>query len=214
MIKGKEIYPKTKRISIMGDKVYLTEKLDGSNLVFFKKNDELYIAQRKNIFKISELEDAKDMLYKGLYQWLLDNKATLENELYNNAAICGEWLGMGTLKYTIDEFDKKWYMFAKANINDEFNLYNLIYDHKLFIYPFISQKIPNFIGIVPEVAELNVLPDKKYLDSIYTKYCDKVNNRNVEGFVINYKNIISKYVRMKNGKLVEYSDEDHKTILE
>lgn len=46
MIKGKEIYPKTKRVSCIGDKVYITEKLDGSNLVFFKKNEELYIAQR------------------------------------------------------------------------------------------------------------------------------------------------------------------------
>ena len=58
MIK-KEIYPKTKRVSCAGDKVYITEKLDGSNLVFFKKDDELYIAQRKNIFKITELEDGK-----------------------------------------------------------------------------------------------------------------------------------------------------------
>ena len=118
----KEIYPKTKRVSCAGDKVYITEKLDGSNLVFFKKDEELYIAQRKRIFKISELEEVKDILYKGLYQWLLANKNTLSDELYNDSAICGEWLGMGQLKYTIDEFDKKWYMFAKANIDDEFNL--------------------------------------------------------------------------------------------
>lgn len=204
MIK-KEIYPKTKRVSCKGDKVYIAEKLDGSNLVIFKKNDELYIAQRKNIFKISELGEVKAILYKGLYQWLVDNKEVLINELHNNSAICGEWLGMGCLKYTIDEFDKKWYMFAKANIDDEFNLYNLNYDHSLFIYPFISQTVPNFIGIVPEVAELNVLPTKEHLDSIYEKYCNKV-NRNVEGFVVNYKNIITKYVRMKNGKLQEHFD--------
>ena len=55
MIK-KEIYPKTKRVSCREDKVYITEKLDGSNLVFFKKNEEIYIAQRSNIFKINELE--------------------------------------------------------------------------------------------------------------------------------------------------------------
>lgn len=205
MIKGKEIYPKTKRVSCSGDKVYLTEKLDGSNLVFFNKEEELYIAQRKTIFKLSELEDVKDVLYKGLYQWLLDNGNILENELHNNSAICGEWLGMGCLKYSIDEFDKRWYMFAKANIDNEYNLYNLIYDHSLFIYPFVSQEIPNFIGIVPEVAELNVLPTKEYLDSIYEKYTNKV-NRNVEGFVVNYKNIITKYVRMKNGKLQEHFD--------
>lgn len=203
----KEIYPKTKRVSCSGDKVYITEKLDGSNLVFLKKDEELYIAQRKSIFKIDELEEVKNILYKGLYQWLLDNKETLINELHNNSAICGEWLGMGCLKYSIDEFDKKWYMFAKANIDDEFNLYNLNYDHNLFIYPFISQTIPNFIGIVPEIAELNVIPTKEHLDSIYEKYLNKV-NRNVEGFVVNYKNIITKYVRMKNGKLQDHFDRD------
>ena len=112
---------------------------------------------------------------------------------------------MGKIKYTIDEFDKKWYMFAKANIDDEFNLYNLNYEHSLFVYPFVSQEIPKFIGVVPEVVELNVLTTKEHLDSIYEKYCAKV-NRNVEGFVINYKNIITKYVRMKNGKLQEHFD--------
>ncbi len=112
---------------------------------------------------------------------------------------------MGCLKYTIDEFDKKIYMFAKANIDEEFNLYNLMYDHNLFKYVFDSQEIPNFIGIVPEVAELNILPTKEHLDSIYKKYCEKV-KRNVEGFVINYRNFIQKYVRMKNGKLQEHFD--------
>lgn len=204
MIK-KEIYPKTPRLKIGGDRVYVTEKLDGSNLVFFKKDDKLYFAQRKNIVCIDELEEVKDILYKGLYQWLTDNKDVLQQELREGSAICGEWLGMGCLKYTIDEFDKKWYMFAKANIDDEFNLYNLNYEHSLFIYPFISQEIPSFIGIVPEVIELNVIPTKEHLDSIYQKYCEKV-NRNVEGFVVNYKNNITKYVRMKNGKLQEHFD--------
>ena len=203
MIK-KEIYPKTKRVSCVGDKLQITEKLDGSNLVFFKKNNEIYIAQRGNIFNINELEENKDKLYKGLYQWIMDNKY-FSNDLHDGSAICGEWLGMGCLKYTIDEFDKRWYMFAKANIDEDFNLYNLIYDHKLFIYPFESQEIPKCIGIVPEVAEINVLPNKEYLDKIYNKYSQKV-GRNVEGFVLNYKNIITKYVRMKNGKLQEHFD--------
>ena len=207
MIK-KERYPKTKRVSCKGDKVCITEKMDGSNLVFFKKDDTLYIAQRNNILCIDELDDVKGILYKGLYQWLIDNKDTLIQELHNNSAICGEWLGMGKLKYTIDEFDKKWYMFAKANIDDEYNLYNLIYDHNLFIYPFVSQKIPTFIGIVPEVTELQVLPTKEHLDSIYENYHNKV-KRNVEGFVVNYKNIITKYVRMKNGKLQEHFDREN-----
>lgn len=203
MIK-KEIYPKTKRVSCTGDKVYVTEKIDGSNLCIFKLEDDLYIAQRNNIFKFDEIDECKDKLYKGLYQWLLENKHAFE-DLHNNSAICGEWIGMGCLKYPVDEFDKRYYMFAKANINDEFELYNLVYDHNLFIYPFQKQEIPSCMGIVPEVVELNVIPTKEHLDSIYEKYCLKV-NRNVEGFVVNYKNIISKYVRMKNGKLREHFD--------
>ena len=39
MIK-KEIYPKTKRVSCKGEKCDLTEKVDGSNLVCFKKDDK------------------------------------------------------------------------------------------------------------------------------------------------------------------------------
>lgn len=208
MIK-KEIYPKTQRLKCSGEKIYITEKLDGSNLVFFKKNDIIHIAQRKNIYTINDIENTeiKGIMYKGLYQWLIDNKAILEEELLENSVICGEWLGMGCLKYSVDEFDKRWYMFAKANIDDEYNLYNIIYDHNLFKYPFKNQMIPKFIGVVPEVVELNVLPNKEYLDSIYEKYCKKV-NRNVEGFVVNYNNIISKYVRMKNGKLREHFDRE------
>ena len=210
MIK-KEIYPKTQRVKCAGDKIYLTEKLDGSNLVFFKKNDELYFAQRNNIFALEELdtdEQISGKLYKGLFQWLKDNGATLKANLHEDSAICGEWLGMGKLKYTVDEFDKRWYMFAKGNVDDDFNLYNLIYDHSLFIYPFIDTTIPTFIGIVPEVCELSVLPNKEHLDSIYAKYTEKV-GRDVEGFVANYKNNITKYVRMKNGKLAEHFDREN-----
>ena len=205
----KELYPKTPRVKELGDKIYLTEKLDGSNLVFFKKNKELYIGQRSTIIAFSELEESKGLFYKGLYQWLKDNGQELKDSLVENAAICGEWLGMGNIKYTVDVFDKRFYMFAKANIDDDYNLYNFKYDHNLFIYPFVNQEVPKFLGIVPEVVELTVLPNKDYLDSIYEKYLTKV-NRPVEGFVINYQNIICKYVRMKNGKIVEYSESDHK----
>lgn len=208
MIK-KEIYPKTPRMKIEGEKVYLTEKLDGSNLVFFKKDEELYFCQRKNIIALGEMEEYKDKLYKGLYQWLKDYGQILKDNLFEGSAICGEWLGMGNIKYDVGDFDKRWYMFAKANIDDDYNLYNFKYDHSLFIYPFIDQTIPVFMGVVPEVIELNVLPNKEHLDGIYTKYLEKV-GRQVEGFVINYNNIICKYVRMKNGKVVEYSDQDHK----
>ena len=201
----KEIYPKTARVKCNGETVCVTEKLDGSNLVIFKKNGTVYIAQRKNIIAVDELDNAKDILYKGLNEWLNNNKETLIQELHEGSAICGEWLGMGQIKYNIDDFDKRWYMFAKANVDDDFNLYNLNYNHDDFIYPFESQEIPKFIGIVPVVAELKVLPDKRHLDSLYEKYTTRV-KRNVEGFVVSYRNQISKYVRMKNGKLQEHHE--------
>ena len=208
MIK-KELYPKTKRISSIGTKIQLTEKLDGSNLIFFRKT-YLYVAQRNNIINFNELEQNKDILYKGLYQWIIDNRQQLE-QIHEGSAICGEWLGMGQIKYSIDCFDKRWYMFAKGNIDDDFNLYNLIYNHDLFKYSFDNQELPKCIGVVPVISDINFIPNKEALDSIYQKYCDKV-KRVVEGIVINNNNHVEKYVRMKSGKLVEYSDNDHKGI--
>lgn len=64
MIK-KTLYPKTKRVQFK-NRVTITEKLDGSNIGFFKVNGKLLIAQRNNIFEIDELEENKGMLYKGL----------------------------------------------------------------------------------------------------------------------------------------------------
>ncbi len=202
MIK-KEIYPKTPRVKITGEKICITEKLDGSNLVIFKKNQTLYIAQRKNIMAIDEIEDNKDILYKGLYEWLCNYKESLAILLQEGRALCGEWLGMGQIKYDIGDFDKRYYMFAKANIDDEFKLYNLNYNHDDFIYSFMELEIPIFIGVVPVVTYLNVLPNKRHLDSLYEKYVTSV-KRNVEGFVISYRNNICKYVRMKNGKMQEH----------
>ena len=205
MIK-KEIYPKTQRVICEGAKIQITEKLDGSNLVIFKLNDDLYIAQRNTIFNCNEINDEnKQSLYKGLYQWIEDNMETLYYELHEGSAICGEWLGMGKIKYDVSEFDKRFYMFAKANVTEDFELYNLNYNHDLFIYPFINQEIPKFIGIVPVVKEIRNIPNKEQLDKIYEEYINK-EKRNVEGSVVNYDNRITKYVRMKNGKLQEHFD--------
>ena len=208
MIIKKEIYPKTQRLKCAGTKVQITEKLDGSNLVIFKLNNMLHIAQRKSIIRYDELDTYQSGLYKGLYQWLKDNYDEL-NTIHDGSAICGEWLGMGCLKYTIDEFDKRFYIFAKANIDDTYTLTNLMYNHDLFIYPFENQEIPKCIGIVPIVADIKHIPDKHYLDVLYQKYCEDV-CRNVEGFVVNYNNMINKYVRMKNGKLQEHFDREEK----
>lgn len=210
MIK-KEIYPKTQRTNVNGEKIEITEKLDGSNLVIFKLNDEIYFAQRNTILKYDELEENKQILYKGLLGWANDHIEVLKEQLYEGSCLCGEWLGMGKLKYTVDEFDKRFYMFAKARIDEDYKLSNLNYDHEQFIYPFNNQIIPEFIGIVPVVGNVLYLPNKQALDLMYERYCRKV-NRPVEGFVINFHNMITKYVRMKNGKLVEYSDTDHKGV--
>jgi hypothetical protein len=59
------LYPKTKRV-LFKNRVVITEKLDGSNIGFFKVKGELLIAQRNYIFKMSEAEENKGMLYQGL----------------------------------------------------------------------------------------------------------------------------------------------------
>lgn len=205
MIK-KTIYPKTERVKVeTSSTCQITEKLDGSNLCIFKLNDKLNFATRNNVFSIEEIEDVKNSLYKGLYQWIIDNIEVLQKELRETSCICGEWLGMGKLKYDVGEFDKRFYMFAKANINENMELYNLRYYHNLFIYPFESLEIPNFIGVVPVAYELKIIPNKEKLDELYLKYTS-IKKRDVEGFVVNYENRITKYVRMKNGKLQEHFD--------
>lgn len=78
----KTLYPKTERVKISNEKVcQITEKLDGINLCIFKLNDKLHIAQRNNIYTIDDLENVKDIIYKGLYNWLIENKTNLQLEL-------------------------------------------------------------------------------------------------------------------------------------
>lgn len=67
----KTLYPKTKRVQFK-NRAVITEKLDGSNIGFFKVNGKLLIAQRNNIFTIDELEENKGMLYKGLMRVVRD----------------------------------------------------------------------------------------------------------------------------------------------
>ena len=97
MIK-KSIYPKTERVKVeQPNMCEITEKLDGSNLCIFKKNDMLYLATRNNIISLLDLEDekVKGMLYKGLYGWLEEHIAELDKEIRNDSCICGEWLRNG-----------------------------------------------------------------------------------------------------------------------
>lgn len=195
MIK-KTLYPKTKRIQYK-NRVVITEKLDGSNIGFFKVNGNLIIAQRNNIFLINELEENKQMLYRGLKGWLDEYGEDLKDKLMEGSGFFGEWIGMGKIKYP--DLDKKVYMFAKANyVKGEIR--NLYYEHELFKYPFVNQEFPEYIGIVPVVEERDNFPEIETLDYNYEIYKTKV-NRNVEGFVIAQNNNVNKYVRMKNGQL-------------
>lgn len=195
MIK-KTLYPKTKRVQFK-NRVVITEKLDGSNIGFFKVDGKLLIAQRNNVFEIDELESNKGMLYKGLKGWLDENGQDLTEKLIEGSGFFGEWIGMGKLKYP--ELDKKVYMFAKANY-DKGEIKNLYYEHELFKYPFENQEIPNYIGIVPVIAIKEFFPKVEELDKMYEIYKSEI-QRNVEGFIIAQNNNVNKYVRMKNGNL-------------
>lgn len=180
MIK-KQIYPKTKRVSLT-QHIAITEKLDGSNLCFAKYNNKLYICQRRTIFTLDEIDspEVKSGLYKGLYGWLKEHGAYLLSALNEGSAICGEWIGMGRLHYN---FDDKFFMFAKANISEDLELYNIKYDHELFVYPFTAQEIPNYIRTVPVITD-NGERDINYLNELYQAYTKQV-DRNVEGFIVN-----------------------------
>ncbi len=201
MIK-KTIYPKTQRVTGL-NKIIITEKIDGSNLTFFKHKDELYFAQRNFIFKLSELEEIKQKVYKGLYGWLTEHGKDLEERLNNNSVICGEWVGMGRIKYGHAFDDIKFLMFAKANVNDKFDLFNINYYQEFFIYPFVDKDIPDYIGKVPVAFTVTKQLEIKDLNERYDLYTNSV-NRNVEGFIINSGNSVSKYVRLKDGKLTEH----------
>lgn len=197
MIKA-SIYPKTPRIN--SDKIFITEKIDGSNLVLFTKanNSELYIAQRNTIFTLSEIDEYPKELYKGLYTWLKTYGEELKNSLLPDRVICGEWIEENKMKYDFGNI--KFLMFAKGIISNLFLITRLVYNPHYLDYAFYEAKIPEFIGTVPIVNTVSIYPTITYLDSLYEEYTKKV-NRNVEGFVINYDNNIRKYVRMKNGTL-------------
>lgn len=199
----KTIYPKTQRTTGQ-NAIVITEKVDGSNLSIFKKGGELYIAQRNYIFSLTEIEEVKDKLYKGLYGWLQQHAETLKASLHDNSVLCGEWISTGHIKYGQAFDNKKFLLFAKANVNDNFELFNINYYQDLFVYPFIDKTIPDFIGVVPLVDKRNGYPSIAELDYNYDKYKEQV-NRDVEGFIINSGNSVTKYVRMKSGKLSEHT---------
>ena len=137
-------------------------------------------------------------MYKWLYQWFLDNKDSLDIREWSG--IFWEWIWMWKISYP--DLDKKFYVFAKANISEELEISNLYYDRKLFIYPFESQILPTCFGLVDKL-EYNWPTDKESLDKFYEEY-KKEKKREVEWFIINTDNSIRKYIRMKNWELSEH----------
>lgn len=199
------IYPKTTRFGKDEKKIFLTEKIDGSNLTFFKFENELYIAQRNNIYKFKDFKenknDFKDIIYKGLTPFLEQFGDDLEEKLYDGSAICGEWLVKHQINYG-KRFNTRFLLFAKARViktGDVFSLQNIIYNPDL-IHWAIGETLPNYLDIVPLVVELDHYPNLEELDKIYLEYSEKMESK-VEGFVINNNNKIEKYVRFKRGVL-------------
>lgn len=208
-----QLYRSTPRIKKADLRYRITEKMDGSNLTFFRYEDELYVATRKNIFTLTDILDKTDTVQlKGLYDWLTVNGHTLLNNMNENSAIVGEWMGSGHIKYGLTPY--KFYMFSKANVHntvDEesqpyaepmFEMSKVLYDEALFIYPFKDMTIPDFIGLVPTVAYSDKPLTMEYLDNLYEEYSANFEDRKVEGFIITQGQgtDVKKYVRHKSGK--------------
>lgn len=204
------LFPKIKRMEI-NKKYQITEKLDGSNLGIANIYHELYIVQRNIILDQYNLYNEQNVLYKGLYNYIKEYKTKLLDTIKNGTVIFGEWLGMGHIKY---ENMKQFNLFAKAEIESQYNFYDgitsfniekLNFDIEKLKYAFIDEKIPEFLGMVPIVENNLNLINKETIDKLYDEYSKK-QNRLIEGFIIydNYEKNIVKYVRCKNGKLLEH----------
>lgn len=169
----------------------------------------LYIAQRKNILTLDEAKDAPG-LYRGPGEWLTAHGEDLAQRIRPGSLICGEWLGMGKLKYP-DSFGR-YNMFAKARLapceqisGASIDESTLCYDPDEFYRAFSADgteyaAVPDYIGTVPVIARTNEAPTTGYLDGVYAEYADRV-QRPVEGIVISQKELPGrrcKYVRLKN----------------
>lgn len=215
MIK-QSIYPKTPRVGNKRNNFIITEKLDGSNLCIFKYEDKLHFAQRNTILTMEDLTENSKLFYKGLVGWIQENIEQLNN-IMNNAVLCGEWIGMGKIGYGGTDIDKKFYMFAKANIiveDGNFSLKNIIYKQDLFKYSFIEQQPIECVGVVPVVVEEVSDVSIAYLDDLYEDFTKDL-GRNCEGFIIYNEatNKIDKYVRMKDGKMGEFLTSHSKQVM-
>lgn len=209
-MKSKTLYPKTRRVKVGPNSIEITEKLDGSNLCLFRKGYELIIAQRNNVYTLSELERDRSLCtYKGLYGWLMEHGDTIAESLYDGSGVCGEWIGTGKIGYGKSDISNRYYIYAKARLEgdsiEDYKLNNIFYSHNLIPYAFLERNIPSCIKLVPIISKVLIKPTKETLDMLYEKYTDKLNRR-VEGFIVNDNESITKYVRYKSGKMTEHFD--------
>lgn len=191
----KELYPKTMRVPVEQYSYVITEKLDGSNLIVGKKYGKIVIATRTEIFDIDTYMKSKSP-YKGLVEWLEKHYNELHTDIYEGSFIAGEWYKNSTL-----------YMFGKLNVDEKWNITNLIYDQELFKYVFNNKKVPKYISTVPVVAKMSHFPNIQELDTMYDEYTVGKSCK-VEGFIISdiRTNIVQKYVRFKRKKFTPHTD--------
>lgn len=200
----KDLYPKTKRIANICE---ITEKIDGGNIQFFKINGILYMATRNNVMSVADekefIQSTIEPTYTGVLEFLEKYEKWLTENIYEGSSIIGEWTR--NERY-IDLIEKsRFVMFAKGRVEyrqekQDFKMSNIVYNHDLLKYVFNDGKIPDFINLVPLVETSSKYLTIEKLDELYDEYCKKV-NRLVEGFVINYNGEITKYVRLKKGKM-------------
>ncbi|WP_276905509.1 RNA ligase family protein [Faecalibaculum rodentium] len=212
MIK-RTLYPETPRTPEKLDNVIITEKMDGANLTILKYNGELFIAQRNSIFNKDEVFGDGNIGYRGLKGWAREHWEWLDKYLNDNTALCGEWMAETAKSYPPEVVHKKFYVFATAKVMPGMNLNDFDYyrEHVGDAFGISKEFLDlNWLGFVPTAGRLYKFPDKEELDELYEKYCKYVGGRKVEGFVINVNNMIFKYVRMKNGKIIEYSQTGRK----
>lgn len=204
MRKEISLYPKTTRFNNRGEYI-ITEKMDGSNVCFYKHNGILHIASRKYVWTQDELNSD----IKGLRAWIEKYGDDLRDSLNEGSVICGEWIGQGKIKYINMTDENRYCMFAKANLEldksgEVVGLKNILYKPELFVYPFESQELPVYINTVPTIVIRKEEPSLQYLNYLYNEYCLKA-GRAVEGFIVLAPDrSISKYVRYKDGKLTDH----------
>lgn len=207
-----KLYPSTPRMKNGGTPFVVTEKLDGQNISIYKLDGKLFVGLRKNVYTLDEMLDAENKTTSEFRDWFVEHGLDLQEKLYEGSCIHGEWLkrGVHIRDYKKTGFDNDIYLFAKSRISNEGkSIEKLNYHLDELKYPFDESKIPDYIGVVPKVADIWEVPTKEVLDELYERYTSGLDRR-VEGFVVSRNNSIEKYLRYEGGKPVEYDENAHK----